>query len=117
MIRKKAKVVEVNDVTLSQDPGTLAMDVIINGVMVAGFQVDIRFSVNLMSMETMIELRLTNMVPISIILRMANHTRTKPLGQLLQVHVQIVGKEYKIDLIIFRTIDIIQPKPGILGKS
>ena len=56
MIRKRAKVVEVNDVTLSQDPGAPEVDVIIDGILVAGFQVDIGSSVNLMSMETMEEL-------------------------------------------------------------
>ena len=55
MIRKRAKVVEVNDVTRSQDPGTPAVDVIIGGVLVAVFQVDTGSSVNLMSMETMEE--------------------------------------------------------------
>ena len=91
MIRKRAKVVEVNDVTLNQDPGAPEVDVIIDGILVAGFQVDIGSSVNLMSMETMEELGLTNMVPTSIILKMADHTRTKPLGQLPQVPVQIAG--------------------------
>ena len=116
MIRNRAKVVEVNDVTLSQDPGAPAVDVIIDGVLVAGFQVDTCSSANLMSMETMEELKLTNMVPTSIILKMADHTRTKPLGQLLQVPVQIAGREYKIDFIVYRTADAIQPVPGILGR-
>ena len=116
MIRKRAKVVEVNDVTLSQDPGAPAVDVIIDGVLVAGFQVDIGSSVNLMSVETMEELGLTNMVPTSIILKMADHTRTKPLGQLPQVPVHIAGQEYKIDFVVFRTTDAIQPIPGILGR-
>ena len=116
MIRNRAKVVEVNDVTLSQDPGAPTVDVIIDGVLVAGFQVDTCSSANLMSMETMEELKLTNMVPTSIILKMADHTRTKPLGQLLQVPVQIAGREYKIDFIVYRTADAIQPVPGILGR-
>lgn len=116
MIRKKTKVVEVSDVTLSQDSGTPGMDVIIDGVMVVGFQVYNGSSVNLMSIETIKELQLTNMVLISIILKLADHTRTKPLGQLLQVLVQIVGKEYKIDFIIFQTTDVIQPILGILGR-
>ena len=75
MICKRAKVVEVNDVTLSQDPGAPAVDVIIDGVMVVVFQVDTGSSVNLLSMETMEELGLTNMVPTSIILKMADVSR------------------------------------------
>ena len=117
MICKRAKAGEVNDMTLSQDPGAPVVDVIIEGVMVVGFQVDTGSSVNLMSMETMEELGLTNMVPTSIILKMADHTRTKPLGQLPQVLVQIVSWEYKIDFVVFRTIDAIQPIPGILRRA
>lgn len=44
-----------------------------------------------MSMKTMEELRITNMIHVSIILKMVDHTRTKPLGQLLQISVQIIG--------------------------
>ena len=115
MICKRAKAGEVNDMTLSQYLGAPVVDVIIEGVMVVGFQVDTGSSVNLMSMETMEELGLTNMVPTSIILKMADHTRTKPLGQLPQVPVQIASWEYKIDFVVFRTIDAIQPIPEILG--
>lgn len=53
MIHKRAKVVEVNDITLSQDQGEHVVDVIIDEMMVVGFQVDTGSSVNLMSMETM----------------------------------------------------------------
>jgi hypothetical protein len=81
------------------------------GVLVQGFQVDIGSSVNFMNMETMEELRLTNMVPTSIILKMADHTCTRSLGQLLQVPVQIAGQEYKIDFVVFRITDAIQPIP------
>ena len=89
MVRKRAKVVKVNDITMSQDQDALVVDVIIDGVMVAGFQVDTRSSVNLMSMETMEALGLTNMILTSIILKMADHTHTTPSDQLLQVPIQI----------------------------
>ena len=56
------------------------------------------------------------MVPTSIILEMVDHTRTKPLGQLPQVPVQIAGREYKIDFIVVQIVDAIQPIPGILGR-
>ena len=45
------------------------------------------------------ELGLTNIIPTSIILIMVDHTWTKPLGQLLQIPIQIVGREYIIDLL------------------
>ena len=101
MIRKKPKIVDIHDVTLSKDPGAPAVDVIIDGVLIPGFQVDTGSSVNLMSVETLNELGITKMNPTPIILKMADHTRTKPLGELPQVLVIIIGKEYKIDFIIF----------------
>ena len=116
MIRKKPKMVDIHDVTLSKDPGAPAVDVIIDGVLIPGFQVDTGSSVNLMSVETLNELGITKMNPTPIILKMAYHTRTKPLGELPQVSVIVAGKEYKIDFIVFRTSDAIQPIPGILGR-
>ena len=56
------------------------------------------------------------MVPTSIILKMADHTCTKPLGQLPRVPVQIAGREYKIEFIVFRNAVAIQPIPRILGQ-
>lgn len=40
MIRKRDKVVEVNDITLSQDLSAPVVDVIIDGITVAEFQVN-----------------------------------------------------------------------------
>lgn len=59
--------------------------------MVVGFQVDIGSSVNLMNIEKLEELGITNVVPNSIIPSMTDRTKTEPLGQLLQVSFQIVG--------------------------
>lgn len=79
MIRKKAKVVKANDITLSQDPHDPTINVTIASVLITRVQVDIGFSVNLTSMKTMEKLGLaTNMVPNSIVLKMANHTHTNP---------------------------------------
>jgi hypothetical protein len=116
MIRKKPDTVDIHDVTLSKDPGAPAVDVIIDGVLIHGFQVDTGSSVNLMSVETLNELGITKMNPTPIILKMADHTHTKPLGELPHVPVIIVGKEYKIDFSVFRTSDAVQPIPGILGR-
>ena len=116
MIRKKHKTVDIHDVTLTKDPGAPTVDVTIDGVMIPGFQVDTGSSVNLMSVETLNELGITNMTPTPIILKMADHTRTKPLGELTQTSAIIAGKEYRIDFIIFRTSDAVQPIPGILGR-
>lgn len=51
MICKRSKVVKVNDITLSQDLGPLAIDVTMDGVLIVGFKVETWSNVNLMSME------------------------------------------------------------------
>lgn len=56
------------------------------------------------------------MNPTSMILKMMDHTWTTPLGQLLQIPVQIFRREYKIDFIVFRTTNVIQLIFGILGR-
>lgn len=56
------------------------------------------------------------MIPTQIILKMADHTHTKPLGELSQVSAIVAGKRYKFDFIIFQTLHAIQPIPGILGR-
>lgn len=47
MIHKRDKVMEVNDITLSQGPCASAMDVIIDGAIVVGLHVDTWSIVNL----------------------------------------------------------------------
>ena len=49
IIRKKPKTIDIHDVTLSKDPRAPAVDFIIDGVLIPGFQVDTGPSVNLMS--------------------------------------------------------------------
>jgi hypothetical protein len=58
IIRKKAKVVKVNDVHLSQCLGAPKVNVTIDGVLIIGFKADYGSSVNLMSMERREEMRL-----------------------------------------------------------
>lgn len=42
------------------------------------------------------------LINVSLLPKMADYTRTKPLGQLLQLPIQIASQEYKIDFIILR---------------
>lgn len=52
VLQKKSKIVEVNDITLSQDSCAPMVDVTVGFVSIIEFQVDIGSSVNLMSIET-----------------------------------------------------------------
>ena len=116
MIRKRSKNVEVNDITLSQDPIAHVVDVTINNVLIRGLQVDTRSSVDLIIMEIMEELGFSNTILTSIILKMENHTCMKPLGQLSQVLVQIAVENTFLNFIVFQTTDAIQVRFGVFGR-
>jgi hypothetical protein len=67
MIRRRPKSATVHDISLSRDPGAPTVDVIIGGALIPGFQIDTGSSVNLMNVETMNELGISNVVSTTII--------------------------------------------------
>jgi hypothetical protein len=114
LVRKRAKTVDVNDISL--DPGAPIVDVIIDGSLINGVQVDSGSSVNLMNVDTMEELGLTSMTTTPIILRMADQSRVKPLGMLSQLLTIIGGIDYKIDYVVFKVLEPISTYPILLGR-
>ena len=114
LIRKRARTVDVNDISL--DPGAPTIEVMIDGSLIYGVQIDSGSSVNLMNHDTMEELGLTNMTPTPIILRMADQSRVKPLGLLSQIPTIVGGIEYKVDYIIFKITESISSYPILLGR-
>jgi hypothetical protein len=106
--------VDVNDISL--DPGALIVDVIIDGSLIHGVQVDSGSRVNLMNVDTMEELGLTSMTTTPIILRMADQSRVKPLGMLSQLLTTISGIDYKIDYVVFKVSESISTYPIFLGR-
>ena len=75
-------------ITMSICLGALVVDIIINGVRILGFQVDVWSDVNLMSVETLEILGITTILCTSIIPQMASHICTNPLGSKLPKHQQ-----------------------------
>ena len=69
-----------------------------------------------MSAETIEEIGLTTMTTISIILRMADQSRVKPLGIVRRVPTLIGGISFKISYIIFKVSDSLSPYPILLGR-
>ena len=115
LVRKKAKTVDVHDI--SMDPGAPVVDVIIDGSLINGVQVDNGSSVNLTNVDTMEQLRITTMTTTPIILRMADQSRVKPLGMLFQLLTTIGGIDYKIDYVVFKVFESISLYRILLGKS
>jgi hypothetical protein len=114
LVRKRDKMVNVNDISL--DPGASIVDVIIDGSLIHGVQVDTGSSVNLRNVDTMEELGLTSMTTTPIILRMVDQSRVKPLGMLSQLLTIIGGIDYKIDYVVFKVSESISTYPILLGR-
>ena len=113
-VRKRAKIVDVHDISL--DLGTLVIDVIIDGSLINGVQVESGSSINLINVDTMEELGLTSMTTTPIILKMANQSRVKPLGMLSQLLTTISGIDYKIDYVVFKISESISTYPILLER-
>jgi len=101
LIRKRMRLI-VNEVSLSPDTGTPTIDVQIDGIIIQGVQVDGGSSVNLMNVDTILSLQLTNLQETKLILRMVDQSRVKPLGILPKVSTVISGLVYAIDFLFFQ---------------
>ena len=97
---------------MNQDPRAPTIDVIKGGFLIPGFQIDPESSVNLLNVETMNKLRITNVVLTTIILKMANSSRGKPLDVLEQVptlimlensHITSIEHEHQMTKMLFTT--------------
>jgi hypothetical protein len=82
MIHIRPKPTTIHDITLKRAPRAPTVDVIIGGALIQGFQIDIGSNVNLMNVEMMNELEISNVVSTTIILKMADSSQVKPLGVL-----------------------------------
>ncbi|XP_073394981.1 uncharacterized protein [Physcomitrium patens] len=100
--RKLHRDKEIHEVSLNPDPGAPTIDVIIDGVLILGVQVDDGSSVNLMTEDTMEKLGLTRLLPTTLLLCMADHSKVHPMGVLVDVETIIAGIAYKIDYVVFQ---------------
>ena len=108
------KTVDVHDI--SMDSGASVVDVIIDGSLISGVQVDSGSSANLMNADIMEELGITSMTTTSIILRMTDQSWIKPLEMLSQLLTTIGGIDYKIDYVVFKVFKSISTYPILLGR-
>ena len=88
----------------------------IDGLLVPGVQIDGGSSVNLMTERTMELLDLTNLVPTTLTLRMADHSRVKPRGVLKNVLTIISGHSFHVDYVVFELPDSSMSYPILLGR-
>jgi len=116
LVRKRIKLLELHEITI--DFGAQAtVEVIIDGTLIQGVLIDSGSKVNLMNFETIEELELTTITATPNILRMADQSRVKPLGMLIQILTTIGGIDYKIDYIVFKLNESISSYPILLGTG
>ena len=115
LVRKRLKPI-VNEITISLNSGAPMMDVVIDGIVLRGVQLDGGSSVNLMNLDTMISLQLIDLQDTKLILRMANQSRVKPMEILSSVKTTKAGNSYWIDYIIFQPNSPHASYPILLGR-
>ena len=115
LVRKRLKPI-VNEVTISPDPGAPTVDVVIDGIVLQGVQLDGGSSVNLMNLDTMTSLQLTGLQDTKLMLRMADQSRVQLMGILPSVKTTIAGNSYWIDYIIFQPNSPHASYPILLGR-
>lgn len=117
LIRRRTRQKEIREVSLNPDPGAPTIDVSIDGVLVQGVQVDGGASVNLMNVDTMEELGLDQLMPTTVVLRMADSSRVRPMGTLRGIDTVVAGITYTIDYIVFRLQSTVLSYLILLGQS
>ena len=70
-----------------------------------------------MNVETINELGLSNVVSTTIILKMVDSSRVELIGVLEQIPTLVVNIEYKINYLMFKTMDGVQSYLGFLGRT
>ena len=70
-----------------------------------------------MNVDTMNELGISNVESTTMILKMADSSQIKPLGVLEQIPTLIINIEYKVDYVVFRSMDDVPSYPGVLGQT
>ena len=91
LVRCRQRNKEIHEVSLNPNPGAPTIDVSIDGVLISGVQVDGGSSVNLMIVDTMEKLGLTNLLPIELLLRMTDHSKVLPMKVLVNVDTNIAS--------------------------
>ena len=92
------------------------MDVVIDGIVLRGVQLDRGSNVNLMNLDTMTSLQLIGLQDTKLMLPMADQSKIKPMGILPSVKTTIAGNSYWIDYIIFQPNSPHASYPILFGR-
>ena len=98
------------------DPGSPIVKTTINGVEIPNTLIDLGVSINIMSRQTMEELKHLNLLFTPILLQLADRSIIKPDGVLEDISVSLDSLEYPLYFMIFTPKSNLGGHPLILGR-
>jgi hypothetical protein len=98
------------------DPGIPRVTTIINNIPIPNTLIDLRAAINVMTIETMKTLQLTNFQFTPIVLELADRSKIIPEGILEDIIVSLDSWEYPVDFIILQPKSNLGGHPIILGR-
>eukprot|EP00253_Pinus_taeda_P024767 PITA_24767 len=99
------------------DPGSLVVDVHINGTMIPHTLIDLRATINVMTKDTMLKLNLQcSLRKTTIVLQLADRSTMTPEGIVEDVMVSIDSWEYPADFLVRLPKEKLTGYPLILGR-
>ena len=91
------------------DPGIPMVTITINNFSIPKTLIDLGAAINVMTLETMEYLHLTNLRPTKTVLELADRSKITPEGVLEDIAVSLDSWEYPVDFIV------LQPKSNLGG--
>jgi hypothetical protein len=98
------------------DPGIPRVTTIINNIPIPNTLIDLGAAINVMTLETMKTLQLTNLQFTPIVLELADRSKIIPEGILEDITVSLDSWEYPVDFIVLQPKSNLGGHPIILGR-
>eukprot|EP00253_Pinus_taeda_P014719 PITA_14719 len=98
------------------DPGSPIVKIHINGVEIPNTLIDLGVAINIMSRQTMEQLKLPNLLFTPTLLQLADRSIIKPDGVLEDISVSLDSWEYPVDFMILTPKSNLGGHPLILGR-
>eukprot|EP00253_Pinus_taeda_P020736 PITA_20736 len=98
------------------DPGIPRVTTIINNIHIPNTLIDLGAAINVMTIETMKTLQLTNLQHTTIILELADRSKVIPEGILEDIIVSMDSCEYPMDFLVLQPKSNLGRHPIILGR-
>ena len=98
------------------DPGIPKVTTIINNIHIPNTLIDLGATINVMTLETMKTLQLTNLQHTTIVLELADRSKVIPEGILEDIIVSLDSWEYPVDFLVLQPKSNLGGHPIILGR-